>query len=1157
MKKKDHQLLLLLLLAAGLLFVSPVVFAETVEISSAQTSMQNLETLSGGATPKTALVTSTGSVSISSGTDPAIWGSAAGWAVTVSSGRTVSGVTAGINFNDVKDASGNDLAGTVVNYGSVTGNGSSNYIFGVNSGNTSSITNHSGATISGTTSGSYGIGVFTGSGAAVTNSGTISGTASAASYGVYSNGNIAVTNNAAAVISATSATNNSTAVRGGSSTTVDNSGAISATSSAGYGSYGVYTGTGSTVTNRSGGTISASSYGNTSYGVYTGSGSTVTNYSGGTISASSGGDYAYGIRGAATVTNNGNITVNGASYAHGIYLATGGTVTNGGNIIVTASNGPTNGIAAVNGTVTNTGSITVNGTNLATFGLNMTGSTGSSVTNSGGITVTASGSSGSAYGVYVSSGTVANQSGGTISATGTASAYGVSMGTGAVTNASGAAITSSGTGVQMTGASTLNNYGTVSGVIGISATGGSAVVRNYSGGIITGTGGVALSLAGGNNTVLIQENSTINGSIEAGGSGNTLEFNGPGSYNSNITGTWALTKSGSGTLVLSGVNAYTGGTTVSAGILQGNTTSLQGNIVNNAQVTFDQASGGTYAGVMSGSGSLLKTGAGVLTLTGYNTYSGTTTVNAGALAVNGSISSAVTVNSGGALMGSGTINGDVSNSGMIAPGNSIGTLTINGNYTQNAGSIYQVEANAAGQSDKLVVNGTATLNGGTVSVLAESGAYNTSTTFTILTAGSVTGSFSSVTSNLAFLTPSLNYDANDVYLILTRNSTGFTDVALTRNQYSVAGGLDRISSAVSGDMSTVMIGLLGLSDAGARSAYDQTGGLTHVALAEASTFAFQQYLTVLSDRLRGFGQGSPAFAGLTMLAALDNTASDASRISASGQGFWMKAHGNTGSRNGNDISSKYGYLTGGMVLGYDRQIGQKGSAGVSAGYTAADVSMDGLDDSARVSVYQAAVYGGYQGAPWYVNGVLAYGYNRYDTTRRIIFGGIDRSADATYTGHTVSGYAEAGYNLDVKTIRIIPLASLAAGYLKRNGFTESGAGALNLDVDQEESRSFASSLGVRVKKDFTTVYGAVTPEASLRWQHEFLDADYSIDAAFSGYASSSFLVQTDAAARDSAVVALGVAWAIRDSLGLAANYTATISGDRSQHAATIGLKYMW
>ena len=58
MKKKDHQLLLLLLLAAGLLFVSSVVFAETVEISSAQTSMQNLETLSGGATPKTALVTS-------------------------------------------------------------------------------------------------------------------------------------------------------------------------------------------------------------------------------------------------------------------------------------------------------------------------------------------------------------------------------------------------------------------------------------------------------------------------------------------------------------------------------------------------------------------------------------------------------------------------------------------------------------------------------------------------------------------------------------------------------------------------------------------------------------------------------------------------------------------------------------------------------------------------------------------------------------------------------------------------------------------------------------------------------------------------------------------------------------------------------------------
>ena len=64
-----------------------------------------------------------------------------------------------------------------------------------------------------------------------------------------------------------------------------------------------------------------------------------------------------------------------------------------------------------------------------------------------------------------------------------------------------------------------------------------------------------------------------------------------------MSGTGSLTKSGTGTVILSGANTYTGGTTVAAGTLQGDTTSLQGDIVDNANVTFNQATNGTYAGV--------------------------------------------------------------------------------------------------------------------------------------------------------------------------------------------------------------------------------------------------------------------------------------------------------------------------------------------------------------------------------------------------------------------------------------------------------------------------------------------------------------------------------------------------------------------------------
>jgi len=106
-----------------------------------------------------------------------------------------------------------------------------------------------------------------------------------------------------------------------------------------------------------------------------------------------------------------------------------------------------------------------------------------------------------------------------------------------------------------------------------------------------------------------------------------------GAFTGSIGGTGSLLKSGSGNVFLSGSNSYTGGTTVSAGVLSGTTASLQGAILNNAAVTFAQSTNGTYAGTMSGAGTLFKTGAGTLTLTGANSYSGGTVVAGGAIAV--------------------------------------------------------------------------------------------------------------------------------------------------------------------------------------------------------------------------------------------------------------------------------------------------------------------------------------------------------------------------------------------------------------------------------------------------------------------------------------------------------------------------------------------
>ena len=99
------------------------------------------------------------------------------------------------------------------------------------------------------------------------------------------------------------------------------------------------------------------------------------------------------------------------------------------------------------------------------------------------------------------------------------------------------------------------------------------------------------------------------------------------------------TKVGTGTMILSGNNTYTGGTTITAGTLQlgngGTTGSILGNVVNNATLAFNRSNAYQFDGVISGSGAVQQNGAGTTTLTAVNTYAGATTISAGALALSG------------------------------------------------------------------------------------------------------------------------------------------------------------------------------------------------------------------------------------------------------------------------------------------------------------------------------------------------------------------------------------------------------------------------------------------------------------------------------------------------------------------------------------------
>ena len=121
--------------------------------------------------------------------------------------------------------------------------------------------------------------------------------------------------------------------------------------------------------------------------------------------------------------------------------------------------------------------------------------------------------------------------------------------------------------------------------------------------------------------------------------------------------------------------------------------------------SLDSSSTLTSSAEIMGDGSLVKAGSYQQILSGTLTYTGPTTVQGGTLIINGTSTSSTTVNSGATLGGTGAITGTVINSGTVSPGNSIGTLTINGNYTQNPGATLALEVGAAGSGDLLQING--------------------------------------------------------------------------------------------------------------------------------------------------------------------------------------------------------------------------------------------------------------------------------------------------------------------------------------------------------------------------------------------------------------------------------------------------------------------
>ncbi|UQD76306.1 autotransporter-associated beta strand repeat-containing protein [Bradyrhizobium japonicum] len=608
----------------------------------------------------------------------------------------------------------------------------------------------------------------------------------------------------------------------------------------------------------------------------------------------------------------------------------------------------------------------------------------------------------------------------------------------------------------------------------------------------------------------------------------------------------------------------------------GGTFSLGGNELTvgsndlSTNVTGVIADGGSSGGTGA---SLVKVGAGRLTLSGVNTYTGATTVDGGALAVNGDItaSSGITVNSDGILGGTGIVgNTTIARGGALAPGNSIGTLTVSGNLTFSAGSFYTVEVSTTA-ADRTNVSGTATLTGATVQAVAIPGRFR-SETYTILTAtGGLSGTFAGITGSTfapGARNPHLTYDLDNVYLVLDAGMI-ILPSGSSGNQIGVAGGINK---AVEGG-ATPPAGfdvLLNMTDAQLARALNQVSGQPGAASTQVAFNAMQQFVNALdplgagTDGERGMSGGTAdggtlgyaatsqgdarvreAFAAVTPRDAGGEAIDRRWGVWASGYGGGSSLSGNAAAGSSSTTSRIYG-----TVVGADYRVSPDTLVGFALGGAGFNFSVADALGGGRADVFQAGLYARHNFGPAYLSAALAYGWQDVTTDRTVTVSGTDRLT-ANFKASTFAGRLETGWRfapIPAFSFGVTPYAAVQATTFHLPGYGETalvGTNQFALSYNAQDTTNVRTELGARTDQRFLVENGVLTLRSRLAWAHD-TNTNRLVNAAFQMLPGAAFTVSGARPAADSALVGGRAEMKWRNGLSLAG----TIDGEFSRSTQT-------
>lgn len=654
------------------------------------------------------------------------------------------------------------------------------------------------------------------------------------------------------------------------------------------------------------------------------------------------------------------------------------------------------------------------------------------------------------------------------------------------------------------GASSETGFSGASGV-GAAGGGGGANYAGGPGGILGGGGGGGLGAAGGEGGFGAGGGGAVTGGIGGGGfnagggnGGSVPSANGGGGGGSGLGGAIFIQSHGHLTIVdsnqISGNTAVAGvgGLSTNSGdvgyIAPGDGAAMGFDIFvrQEGSITFDLSNTLTIATPIEGDhtngpngfGGLSKIGEGTLKLNGANTYSGLTAVDEGTLNLNGSVIGSATVGISGKLSGNATVSGILTNSGILAPGNSIGTINTS-ELILTPSSLLEIEVAADGNNDRINASGPAVIDG-TLQVIPLPGEYEKTQSYTIISAiGGVDGTFSTVESS----EPSLlrvNYETRAVVLDVLPIS------ALDLDPNAAAAAACYISDGFleGSDFETVNAALLSLTPKGINKAFNQMQPSQYAGLAWSQIENALLVRSSYSQHLENINASCNCCEGVQLWGEV--------------MGAWRKQHSN---------HNQFGYSdsTGGVTMGLDAIYSSDFTLGVAGSYTYTRLNWNKSAGHANINSGYGGAYAGWSNDRLYINAEMLGAYSHYKTDRHLHFAEIDRHAKATHNSWEGLGGLEAGYNFCLtKCMEITPFVRADYVHLSRQRFLENGADSLNLNVHGALSQIVQSEVGVvwtgQFENENTAISGSFLPrlklsyinDAPIRNRHHrasFIDSD--------------------------------------------------------------------